>query len=561
MNKKAFVTILSIPLLVAISLTSCTSSKPITEIQTIALVKRGDLEVKVVANGYIEMPAAVNLYFDSTMFTPPYSARIEKTYVEKGDMVKAGALLAKLDDSTQKMAVESAQYALELAINNVVQTTCCGVTRAPSLYSYSDAVALFRFEFATQEIQKAISLLADKKFEEAASQIALAKYDIDAAKKVYTDPQFRNLRTEFNELNQPVMSSYDLDIAIDRLTNEMDTLSAIQEQIKDGSYEKAREMLRSLSMEMAQTQTVINRITHFLSPYTYPDTCTTFTVINEVLTSLEELKKIAGAGDFDPIQMNDTLQIAIHDLELGDKILQENVSTFRQGLNLKAERDYNINIQTALINLERAKQALLKTELMAPFDGEVVDVNLHEGDMITQRYSVTGLPIDTYVLKLADTRAVTMTGVVDEIDVGKVSKGQPATILIDAFPGKTFTGQVQFISPYGTLQTGTGTYKVEIALDPKAAPYLTGGLTATAEIQVDEHKDVLLIPNSALRIQGTENWVYVTKGDNTGQIEQRQVQVGLQSQTQTEILSGLNEGEKVVLQTANTPNRSLNSSN
>ena len=203
--------------------------------------------------------------------------------------------------------------------------------------------------------------------------------------------------------------------------------------------------------------------------YTYPDTCTTFTVINEALTELEELRQMAGAGDFDALKLNEKLQIAMHDLELGDKILQENVSTFRQGLNLKAERDYNINIQTALINLNRAKQALLKTELLAPFDGEVVDVNLHEGDMITQRYSATGLPIDTYVLKLADMRAVRMTGIVDEIDVVKVSKGQKATVLVDAFPGKVFNGEVKFISPYGTLQTGIATYKVEIALDPKDA--------------------------------------------------------------------------------------------
>src|SRR4030042_1592327 len=223
MSKKTFFVILAILLTIAISLTGCASNKPLTEMQTIALVKRGDLEVKIDANGYIEMPDAVNLYFDTTMFTPPYSARIEKVYVEKGDMIKAGASLAKLDDTTQKMAVESAQYALELAINNEVQRVCCGVTRAPSLYSYSDAIALFQFEFATQEIQKATSLLADEKFEEAASQIVLAKYDIDAAKKVYIDPQFRNLRTEFNELNQPVMSSYDLDVAIDRLTNEMDS--------------------------------------------------------------------------------------------------------------------------------------------------------------------------------------------------------------------------------------------------------------------------------------------------------------------------------------------------
>jgi HlyD family secretion protein len=270
---------------------------------------------------------------------------------------------------------------------------------------------------------------------------------------------------------------------------------------------------------------------------------------------------MAGAGDSDPIKMSETLQIAIHDLELGDKILQENVSTFRQGLNLKAERDYNISIQTVLINLDRAKQSLLKTELLAPFDGEIVDVNLHEGDMITQRYSATGLPIDIYVLKLADTRAVSMTGIVDEIDVGKVLKGQKATILIDAFPGKVFNGEVQFISPYGTLQTGIGTYKIEIALNPEAAPYLTGGLTATAEIMVDKHKDVLLIPNSALHIQGTENWVYVIKEGKTGQIEQRQVQVGLQNRTQTEILSGLNESETVLLETGNMPTRSLNSAN
>jgi RND family efflux transporter MFP subunit len=559
MSKKTFTMILAMLMTAATLLTGCAHRQPVTEMQTIALVKRGDLEEKVGANGYIEMPDAVNLYFDTTMFTPPYSARIEKIYVEKGDMVKAGALLAKLDDATQKMAVESAQYALELAINNVVQTVCCGVKRSPSLDNYIDAIALLRFEFATKEIQKALSLLADGNFEEVASQIALAKYDIDAAKKVYLDPEYRNLRTEFNELSQSAISSQDVDTAIERLTNEMDSLSTIQEQIKDGRYDEAKKMLESLSVEMTTTHSAIKRITHLLSAYTYPDTCTTFTVINEALTELEELRQMAGAGDFDVLKLNEKLQIAMHDLELGDKILQESVSTFRQGLNLKVERDYNINIQTALVNLNRAKQSLLKTELLAPFNGEVVDVNLHEGDMITQRYSATGLPIDTYVLKLADKREVRMTGIVDEIDVVKVSKDQKATVLVDAFPGKMLNGEVEFISQYGTLQTGIATYKIEIVLDPREATYLTGGFTATAEIMVDKRQNVLLIPNSALHIQGTESWVYVIKEDKTGQIEQRQVKVGLQSRTQAEIMSGLNEGEKVLLEKSNMPARSLNS--
>jgi multidrug resistance efflux pump len=133
---------------------------------------------------------------------------------------------------------------------------------------------------------------------------------------------------------------------------------------------------------------------------------------------------MASSNDVDALKLNETLQIVIHDLELGDKVLKENVSTYRQGLNLKAERDYSISIQTALINLDRAKQSLLKTELLAPFDGEIVDINLHEGDMITQRYSVTGLPIDVYVLKLADTSEVTMTGVVNEIELGRYRRGK-----------------------------------------------------------------------------------------------------------------------------------------
>ncbi len=559
MSKKVSGIILCALLLIPVILSACASNKPLTEMQAVAAAQKGDLEIKVEVSGYIEMPTAVNLYFDSTMFTPPYSARIEKIYVNKGSQVKAGALLAKLDDATQKLAVESAQYSLELAINNVVQTVCCGVVKAPTFYS--DAVALYRFQFATSEIQNAQSLLKSGEFESAASQIALAKFDIDAAKNVYTNPEYASLRAELGEYTKEIVTSFDADTAIARLIGEIDRISMIRNQISSGNYTETGKMLDSLLSDMAETNVVVQRTTHSPAAYTCPDTCTGFTIINEALAKLEEAKQMASSNDADSLKFNETLQIVIHDLELGDKVLQENVSTYRQGLNLKSERDYSINIQTALINLDRAKQSLLKTELLAPFDGEIVDVNLHAGDMITQRYSVTGLPIDVYVLKLADTSAVTMIGSVDEIDVGKISKGQTATVTVDALPGRPFEGQVQFISPFGTLQTGIGNYQVEIALNPEAAAYLTGGMTATAEILANQRTDVLLIPNDALHTKDNENWVYVINENKVGQLEQRQVQVGLKSRTQTEIISGLNEGEKVLLGAGYTPARTLNSPN
>jgi RND family efflux transporter MFP subunit len=231
-------------------------------------------------------------------------------------------------------------------------------------------------------------------------------------------------------------------------------------------------------------------------------------------------------------------------------------------------RDYNIAVQNAIINLQRAKQALLKTELMAPFNGRVTDINLRAGDMITQRYSVTGMPIDSYVIQLADVNSVRMVGLVDEIDIARVA-GKPLdemnpVISVDAFPGRKFRGRVTFISPfgetqaasiqyYGTVQTTLPTYEIEIALDPADTMYLTGGMTATAEITVDSRSGVLIVPNNALSQQSGICTVRVLKDGKTGLTEVRTVEIGLQNKNYTEISSGLVEGESVVLDKAAAP--------
>ena len=120
---------------------------------------------------------------------------------------------------------------------------------------------------------------------------------------------------------------------------------------------------------------------------------------------------------------------------------------------------------------------------------------MHEGDMITQRqFLTTGLPIDSYLARLANTSSIRMTGIVNETDVLKVVRGQKALVYVDAVPGKTFQGQVAFISPFGTLDTKMASYKVEIALDPADAAYLAGGMTATTEISIDKHTNVRWFP-------------------------------------------------------------------
>ena len=569
MKKTSLSGIVTVVILAGILLSSC-SSVTATGAISVAPVQRGDLEVKVSADGNIEMPLAVNLYFDTTMFTPPYSGRIKDIYVEKGDIVKAGALLAKLDDTTQKLAVESAQYALELAMNNVVQTVCCGVNRAPGFYC--DAVAFLRFEFARKELESARTFFQTGNYVDAATQISLAKFDLEGSKKFYSDPDYRRVRPDLIDVTQAAYSDYDIDLAIERMSAEIDNLSALQALIKAGSYDDALAGLQTMLDEMDDTYSVVKRLNHLPDNATYPDTCTSYTVLNEVMNSVDLLQDIARQKDFDGVKFAETLATVRHDLELSEKILDENISTYRQGLNMKTLRDYNINVQSAIINLQRAKQALLKTELLAPFDGKVVDVNLRGGDMISQRYTVTGIPIDSYVIQLANVDSMRMTGQIDEIDIVKIAdkplEKLTPVILVDAFPGKQFKGKVTFISPfgptqassiqyYGTLQPTVSTYKVEIALDPQETAYLTGGLTATAEILIDTRKGVLIVPNGAVGGGNGNYSVRVLKDEKTGVIEQRPVTVGLQNRTYTEIVSGLSEGEKVVLDKAAVPAKAL----
>ena len=566
MKNKSLIKIAATMILMLSVLAGSCSSGPVTEQQIVAVVQRGDLAVTVRSDGNIEMPNALNLYFDATMFTSSYSARIRKIYVQKGDQVHAGALLAKLDDTGQKLTVENAQYALEAAINNVVQTGCCGAGRYPSFYA--DSVALLRYEFALKEMTTVKGFLYANEYEEAAEQLALAKSDVDGVQSYYTNPDYRKLRIEYNALDQAVESSQDLVTAIDRLSSEIDVISGLQQQITAGQYPDAQQSVQDLLVKMGDTHTIVKRITHLPTSITYPDAPTAYTVVSELTGSLATLQELADSKDFDAVKFSERLSMARHDLELSAKILEENISINRLGVNIKTLRDYNIAIQTAVINLQRAKQALLKTELIAPFDGRVVDVNLQTGDMITQRYTANGVPIDSYIIKLVNTGNVRMAGLVDEIDVVKIKEGQSADIYIDALPGKVLKGTVSFISPYGPIQTRSipyygslqstlSTYKLEIALDPKDAAYLAAGQTAGAELLIDKHTNVLTVPNSALMGKSGEYYIRVLTDEKTNLIEQRPVKIGLQNESRTEIVSGLTGGEKVLLLKSSAPSRTV----
>jgi RND family efflux transporter MFP subunit len=199
-----------------------------------------------------------------------------------------------------------------------------------------------------------------------------------------------------------------------------------------------------------------------------------------------------------------------------------------------------LNLKIAKLNLESAKLNLEKAVIMAPFDGVVTDITITEGK------EISAATLATPAISLVDTSEMEMRGFIDEIDVAMVQLGQEANILLDALPDEEVNGRVTFISLVSTTRAGVVSYETTITLGNPVAG-LRDGMSATAEVIIERRDDVLWIPNRA--IGGTlENRTVVVLVDE--QEEEREITLGLSDGINTEVLSGLEEGEKVVLPAA-----------
>jgi len=202
--------------------------------------------------------------------------------------------------------------------------------------------------------------------------------------------------------------------------------------------------------------------------------------------------------------------------------------------NLNAAR---MNLEMAELNLESAELNLEKAVIEAPFDGVVADITIAEGQQMSA--ATMAAPAIT----LVGTSGIRMRGFIDEIDISAVEVGQSANITLDALPDVAINGELAFISPMGTALIGVVSYSTILTLENPTAE-LRDGMTATAEVIIERRDDVLFIPNRALRGTWANPYVLVLVD---GQQHEREVTLGLTNGTNAEILSGLEEGEKVVL--------------
>lgn len=574
---KSIASIVVLFALIPLSL-SCTAKKvsPAPQNQ-IVIIQRGNLIISVPVDGNLVMPQAFDLRFGAP-------GDVKDVLVEEGDHVKAGAILARLDNTTQRLDIQSANSAMQKVLSNLYET----VPRLPQFpryeyqfnadrerwevkeikdsavsypFYYPNSTALTSFAWAQDEVTKAHDLFLLNQHGEAESELYVAINDMETCaiiiEDTITNPQsglgglapFAD-QDEMSFLfyqDEPFPAIYILELRklVELIKQGQADIEKVRALTAQGKNEEAVPLFATLPGRMSDIgKAVLNNVNVIekrhvgivygknicLHLYGAADDS-----LSKAFTAIEK-------GGIDSPEFKSNLRVAQHQMALCNAILGSNDYVLQHGLSLKAEHQYKVDLEKSLVNLGNKQDDFLKTIILAPFDGTVVSVGVKKNDVLSaQDYSSKG------TIQVVDTTAIKFEGLVDEIDILKVKTRQKASITVDAIPNKVFTGTVSFISPYGEASTSNVVkFAVTIQLDP-ADVELKGGLTATADIAIESAENVLLVPLRA--ITSTPQGVFVTVTDETtGQTEKRQVALGRQNLQFAEMLSGLNEGEKVVME-------------
>jgi HlyD family secretion protein len=215
-------------------------------------------------------------------------------------------------------------------------------------------------------------------------------------------------------------------------------------------------------------------------------------------------------------------------------------------VDIAKQHQSEAQVQQAQASLKQLEEQLGYTTITSPIDGVVLSRDVQMGDAVSS-ILVLGSTA-TLVMTLGDTHQVYVKGKVDESDISKVYLGQAARIKVQSFPGRTFAGKVTKIAPLGVEKDNVTTFEVQISID-NATGELKANMTANAEVVLEEHKNVLTVPEQAVIYDKDRNatvWLPDVHGKDGHRIVA--IKVGLSNGSRVEVLSGLHAGDKVVLQ-------------
>ena len=254
--------------------------------------------------------------------------------------------------------------------------------------------------------------------------------------------------------------------------------------------------------------------------------------------------------DLADMDQNNPLDLAQAEQSVVEK--QISLEDLKSGSDLLDVASQELTVRQRQNSLYDAQETLADYVVCAPFDGVIADPNVRIGEQVSASTVIAKLITNQKIAEIT----------LNEIDVAQLELGQRATLIFDAVESLTITGEVVEIDAIGTVTQNVVSFGVKIAFDTQDER-VKSGMSVTATIITDIKQNILTVPNAAVKSQGGVYYVEaptsqiaIAQNDRSGVVmaeepQRREIEVGLVSDTMTEIVSGLSEGDQVITQTIN----------
>lgn len=500
---------------------------------------------------------------------PQTSETVTKIYVQPGDQVTAGQPLAQLDTTNEANALQQAQFSMQSA-----QLSLAKLEEAPAtstLVGDEDSVTQ-----AEQSVANASTTL-QKDYETGFDDLGSTFVDFqtvmsgmgnfvggDNINRNQSNPDaYLNLMPQYLQAATlpydqaaqagyaAAVTAYQQDLAAYQAAtrnSSTTTLDALFSQ----TYDTANTISAAVKSSKDLLSYVVDNYPSASSTSPLPAITTTFETNLGTYTNTIDGDVSSVANTQNTIQSDET---SITNAALSLSQDQDSLAELQAGADPLSIQSQQLSIQQQQLSLQTAEQNLADDTIRAPIAGEISAVDAVVGETVASpAFSMVGSGEEAQVT-------------LNEIDAAKVALGDQVTLTFDALPDVSLAGQVIEIDPVGTVTQGVVNYSVNIGFSQPAntssSDQVKPGMSVTANIVTQADQNVIAVPNAAIVTQGTASYILepatpVSAADLTASAsggiilpatKEVPVTLGLSNDTQTEITSGVNVGDQIIVQT------------
>jgi HlyD family secretion protein len=502
-----------------------------------ATVERGTVTATVSANGVLQPLTTVEVKSNA-------GGQIVKLAVDEGDRVSAGQLIAKIDPTDSFTTVQQSQADLAAAVSKVNQArqqlsiehqqNTAQVDSAQQGLAAAGAKLL-----QAQEQAQVQPELTDAAIKQAQSSLSAAEAAVKQINAAITPQKLAAAQAGYDQA-QASYNAAEKDLARQKELLSRGFVSKSQVDASEATYGVAKAQLNSAQSKL---QTIKDETDQDLQSAEARALQAKAALDNALANRIQDKVK-----QQEEASARAALKQAAAALEVALAAMRQD--QIRRGDIIQA----NAQVRRSEAALKNADTQLGYTTIVAPRAGIITKKYVDEGSIVTSgRSSFSGAGSGVAIVDIADTSRMYALVSVDETDIAQIEVGQEVDITVEAYPDELFSGKVTKIAPQSVVDQNVTTIPITVEVELPDAR-LKPGMGVTCDFITARTRDVLMVPNEAVKESDSGSTVTVLKGDK--QVT-RSVDAGLVGRDNTQIKRGLKEGETVVTAVIETSAPSL----